>query len=179
MLNTEDTIILIVDIQEKLVNMLKEDTVTGKAAKLVKAAGILNIPVIITEQYPKGLGSTVEVIKQEKTKDTVFFEKYAFSAMQESGFVDLLNHYNREQVIVCGIEAHVCVYQTVADLLDYDYEVEVIQDMCASRTEYEYNAGFEKMKELGAGVATLEIVLFELLKTSKHPNFKEIQALIK
>ncbi|OGI01368.1 MAG: hypothetical protein A2Y25_02625 [Candidatus Melainabacteria bacterium GWF2_37_15] len=179
MLNTENSLILIVDLQEKLVNMLETDTISGKAAKLLKAAGILGIPCIISEQYPKGLGSTIKELKHETTDKTVFFEKTAFSAMQESGFKAVLKDFKRKNIIICGIEAHVCVYQTVADLIAEGYEVEIVQDITASRNEFEFQIGMEKMKQLGAKITSLEIVLFELIKTSKHPHFKEIQGLIK
>ena len=179
MLNAENSLILLIDIQEKLVNMLEKDTISSKAAKLLNAAGILEIPCIITEQYPKGLGPTVEELKLETTDKTVFFEKTAFSAMQESGFKEILRNYNRKNIIICGIEAHVCVYQTVSDLITEGYNVEIVQDITASRKETEFQTGMEKMKQLGANVTSLEIVLFELIKTSKHPHFKEIQGLIK
>ena len=179
MINVENSIILIIDIQEKLVNMLETDTISAKAAKLLKAAGILDIPCIIIEQYPKGLGPTLEELKLETTDKTVFFEKTAFSAMQEVGFKEVLRNYNRKNIIICGIEAHVCVYQTVTALIIEGYNVEIIQDITASRKESEFQTGMEKMKQLGAKITSLEIVLFELIKTSKHPHFKEIQGLIK
>lgn len=179
MLNTYDTIILIIDIQEKLVNMLEKDTVSANAAKLVKAAKILDIPVLITEQYPKGLGTTLEPLRQEAPENTVFFEKTAFSALRSDGFKDILCGYNRKNILICGIEGHICVYQTAIDLLEEGYQVEVLRDITASRKDFELNTGIEKMKQAGAKISSLEITLFELLKSSKHPNFKEIQGLIK
>lgn len=179
MLNTDDTLILIIDIQEKLVNMLEDKSITAKAAKLLKAARILDVPVIITEQYPKGLGATVEELKQETTDKTVFFEKTAMSALQEPGFKELLQEYNRKNILVCGIEAHVCVYQTISDLINIGYKTEVMQDIIASRKGFEFSIGLEKMRQLGASITCLEIILFELLKTAKHPNFKDVQGLIK
>ncbi len=179
MINTENSLILMIDIQEKLVNMLEKDTISAKAAKLASAAKILNIPTIITEQYPAGLGSTLEKIKQEAPDDTMFFEKTAFNACSENGFKDILTGFNRKNILICGIETHICVYQTAAELIAQSYSVEIIQDITASRREFEFNAGIEKMKQARAKTSSFEIVLFELLKTSKHPKFKEIQALIK
>lgn len=178
MINTDDTIILIVDIQEKLVNMLEKDFVSASVSKLVKAAAILDVPVVVTEQYPAGLGATLESLKQEAGDKAVFFEKTAFSAMREDGFKELLSGYGRKNVLICGIETHICVYQTTSDLLEEDYEVEVIKDITASRKKFEFKTGIEKMKQAGATVTSLETVLFEFLKSSKHPKFKEIQALI-
>ncbi|HSA05900.1 MAG TPA: isochorismatase family protein [Candidatus Gastranaerophilales bacterium] len=179
MINIENSLILIIDIQEKLVNMLQKDTISNKAAKLLNAAKILDIPSIVTEQYPKGLGATVNELKQEATNKTIFFEKTSFSACRENGFKDILEGFKRKNILICGIEAHVCVYQTAADLITQDYEVHLFQDIISSRNEFELNISVEKMKSLGANMTSFEIVLFELLKTSKHPNFKEIQTLIK
>ena len=179
MINAENSLILIVDIQEKLVNMLEKDTISGKAAKLLQAGKILGIPAVITEQYPKGLGTTLDSLKQEAPENTKFFEKTSFSAMREEDFPELLKESGRKKILIGGIETHICVYQTVSDLLEAGYEVEVIKDITASRSKSEYNTGLERMKQLGAGVTSFETLLFEFLKSSKHPNFKEIQGLIK
>lgn len=178
-LNKEDSLLLIIDVQEKLVAALDKDVVVRRASSLTEAAKILEIPTVITEQYPKGLGATVEQVKQKLAPDAVFFEKTAFSALREDGFLEKLKSFNKKQIVVSGIETHVCVHQTVADLLNEGYEVYVVKDACASRNKYEFKQGVERMQENGAKISCLEIVLFEWLKTSKHPNFKEIQALIK
>lgn len=179
MINSENSLILIVDIQKKLVDMLEEDTISDKASKLLEAGKILGIPAFITEQYPKGLGSTLENLRQKASEQTVYFEKTGFSAMSEEGFPELLARSGRKKVLIGGIETHICVYQTASDLIEKGYDVEIIKDITASRKNFEYITGIEKLKQLGAKVTSLEIVLFELLKSSKHPNFKEIQSLIK
>lgn len=178
-LNKENSLLLIIDVQERLVSALDKDVVVKRTAILTQAAKILGIPTIVTEQYPKGLGSTVQQIKQNLSETAKIFEKTAFSALREEGFSELLKSYNKKQIIICGIETHVCVHQTVADLITEGYEVSVVKDACASRNKYEFKQGIELMQQNGAKISCLEIVLFEWLKDSKNPNFKEIQALIK
>lgn len=176
MLKTDNTTIVGIDIQEKLVNMLKERTVQINCEKLLKAAAILNIDTIITEQYPKGLGSTIDTIKSIKNFKTI--EKTTFSALKTEEFKADFNKSENKNIIVFGIETHICVYQTVIDLLAKKYNVYVVKDCCMSRSKQNHKTSLELMKQTGAKITTLEIVLFELLGSSKHPNFKEIQAMI-
>lgn len=176
LLNVENCVLVAIDFQEKLVGMLQKDDAAVKMEKLLTAAKILNIPTIVTEQYPKGLGSTIPTFD---LTDTVVLEKTAFSAMQGEDFREALVQTGKKQVIIGGIETHICVHQTVSELIDAGYEVYVVKDACASRNTYEFKQGIEAMKQNGAKITCLEIVLFELLRTSKHPNFKPVQALIK
>lgn len=171
MLDCQNTSVVCIDLQEKLVNMLAApDLIARNATKLMNAAHILNIDTIITEQYPKGLGLTIEPIKAITSFNIV--EKTSFSA------IDALSNL-KKNVVVFGIETHICVYQTVLDLLKKGHNVYVVADCCASRSEFNYKTSLELMKQEGGKITTLEIVLFEFLRSSKHPNFKEIQALIK
>lgn len=178
-LDKDNSILIIIDVQEKLVSALDKNIVVDRTAVLTKAANILGIPTIITEQYPKGLGSTVDAVKQNLAKDSTVFEKTAFSALREEGFKEILKSYGKKQIVVCGIETHVCVHQSVADLLIEGFDVYVVKDACASRKKYEFKQGIERMQENGAKITCLEIVLFEWVKNAKDSNFKEIQALIK
>ncbi len=179
MADENSSLLLIIDIQEKLVAALEKDTVVLKAAKLTKAANILNIPAIVSEQYPKGLGRTVSAISENLPINYCKFEKTNFSLVKEEGFLDKLKSYGRNQIILCGIETHICVHQTAADLIDAGFDVIVVKDACASRNKYEFKQGIEAMQANGAKISCLEILLFEWLKSSKHPKFKEIQTLIK
>lgn len=180
MLNIEDSILIIIDIQEKLINAAnKGDICAINAAKLANAASILNIPTIITEQYPKGLGKTSHFIIQKLPKKSYIFEKTSFSIMNEHEIKTKLESFNQKQIILCGIETHICVLQTAIDLLKSDYKVHIVKDAVSSRKYEEYEIGLELLKQYGAKITSLEIVLFEWLKSSKHPHFKEIQALIK
>lgn len=179
MLDREESLLLVIDVQERLVNVLNKDIVVGKTSTLVKAANILEIPVIATEQYPKGLGATVEEVKKNFKSGISIIEKTAFSALRESGFIEVLKSFGKKQIVVCGIEAHVCVHQTVADLITEDFEVYVAKDACASRNKYEFEQGIDCMQSNGAKISCVEIILFEWLKCATNPCFKEIQALIK
>ena len=171
MLDTKDTAVVCIDLQEKLVNMLvNSDFIASSATKLMYASHILNIDTIITEQYPKGLGSTIEPICAITGFNAV--EKTSFSAFEVLPKL-------KENVVIFGIETHICVYQTVLDLLKNGHNVYVVADCCGSRSELNYKTSLELMKQSGAKITTLGIVLFEFLKSSKHPNFKEVQALIK
>ena len=179
MLDKKDCVLVIIDVQEKLVNALEKDTIIKKTATLAQAAKIIGIPTIVTEQYPKGLGSTVTQVKEAFGDDTVVLEKTSFSAMKEEAFFSHLKSHNRKQVLICGIETHICVHQTVSGLLAEGYEVYVAKDACASRAKYEFKQGIELMQSNGAKICCVEIALFEWLRTSKDEHFKEIQTLIK
>lgn len=183
MLNIEDSILVVIDIQEKLVLASKYGTETAQnTAKLTKTANILNIPTIVTEQYPQGLGTTVMQVKETLSSNTYVTEKTSFSAMLTPEFAQQIHELKaqgKKQVIICGIETHICVLQTASDLMKEGLEVYVVKDACASRNKSEYKTGLSLLMQYGAKITCVEITLFELLKTAKHPKFKEIQALIK
>ena len=179
MLDVENSLLLIIDIQERLVNMLEKDLIVQKSCALANAARILGVETIVTEQYPKGLGYTVEPLKQALSEDVTYFEKTAFSVLKEEEFEQILDKTGKKKVIICGIEAHICVYQTAMDLMQKGYDVYLVADASASRNKYEFKTGVELMRQNGVNITCVEMVLFELLKTSKNPKFKEVQALIK
>lgn len=181
MLNQEYSLILMIDIQEKLVSMLgdKGKILREKAIKFIKASKILNIKTIITEQYPKGLLETIPEIKEILDIDYKPFEKTSFSATLENDILNEIKSTGKKQIILFGIEAHICVLQTALSLKEMGYEVFVISDIIGSRSDFEKEAAIKLMNEKGILTLTLEIILFMLLKSSKHPNFKEVQALIK
>ena len=139
----------------------------------------MQIPVVVTEQYPQGLGETVPEIKAHLSVDTKYFEKKDFNALADEKVLETLKSYGKNQVVIWGIETHICVHQTVAALLKAGFEVTVVSNACGSRSEYEYQLGLENMKQNGAKIKSAEMILFELLKGAKHPCFKDIQALIK
>lgn len=179
-LNIEDSLVLIIDVQEKLLNAVFNKASLEKRAEIIAgAAKILEIPVVVTEQYPKGLGATVEGLKKTLAEDTQYFEKTAFSALENQEVLEALKKSGKKQVVIFGIETHICVSQTTNALINEGFEVSVIRDACGSRAELEYSAGINRMKDNGAHILTTEIALFEWLKSAKHPNFKEVQTLIK
>lgn len=174
MLNNDNTTILCIDIQDKLVKMLDSaERIKRNSVKLMKAASILDINTIITEQYPKGLGSTIDKIKSIADFKTI--EKTTFSALKTPGFPEI----KTENVIIFGIETHICVYQTALDLIEKGKNVYIIADCSSSRFGFNHETALSALKQQGAIIETLEMVLFQFLKSSKHPNFKEVQALIK
>ena len=174
-LNIEESLVLIIDVQEKLLNAAYNSVeLERKAGIVAKAANILEIPLVITEQYPKGLGSTISTIEDGKR-----FEKITFSALDNPEIFNEIKSAGKKQILIFGIETHICVSQTAAALIESGYEVSVISDACSSRAESEHLAGLARMKDNGAKIITTEIALFEWLKSAKHPRFKEIQSLIK
>ena len=179
-LNQDESLMLIIDVQEKLLNaVFSRDLVKRRAVSLAKAANLLSIPTIVTEQYPKGLGETIPEIKDVLADSTVFFEKTSFSALSDNDLRAKLKEAGKKQVIIFGIETHICVHQTIIDLLKEDFDVTVVADACGCRTGFEYMSALDNIKSNGAKVKSTEMVLFELVKGAKHPVFKEIQALIK
>ncbi len=170
-LNQDKCALMIIDVQEKLLNaVFNKEQVKKNAEILANAASILEIPIYITEQYPKGLGSTIETIKGDK-----YYEKTSFNALSDIDF----DFGEKKQIILFGIETHICVHQTAAALRENGFDVTVVSDACGSRQKEHYLAGLDCMKANGAQIKPTEMVLFELLKSAKHPNFKEIQGLIK
>ncbi len=176
MLKASDALVVMIDMQEKLVNATNAENEVKQAEKIIKTAEILNIPVLVSEQYPKGLGQTLPELKNDKQK---YIEKTSFSLLKQEDALDMVRLFHKKQIILFGIETHICVYQTAMDLMKKGYEVYLIKDACKSRKEYEYNAGIDLMRQNGIKISCVEVALFELLESSKHPHFKEIQQLIK
>jgi nicotinamidase-related amidase len=170
------TALVVVDVQEAFrPAVLDFERVAGNVAVLVRGARLLGLPVLVTEQYPKGLGRTVpEVAAHLEGVEPI--EKVCFSAAQAEGFADELQ---RDQVLLCGIETHVCVNQTAEDLLGAGREVHVVQDAVTSRSADNRALGLHKMERAGAVVTSVETALFELLGRAGTPEFKEVQALVR
>jgi nicotinamidase-related amidase len=171
LLERKKAALVVVDVQEGFRSYATFEAVAQACSKLVRGARILEIPRIVSEQYPKGLGHTAPEVDLE---DEPRIEKSVFSAARAEGF-DL---HGRTQAVVCGIETHVCVSQTVHDLLDRGFEVHVPADAVGSRHELDYERGLERLERAGAVVSTVESVLFELLERAGTPEFKEVQRLI-
>ena len=179
MLNAENSLFFLIDIQDRLVGMLKNrEEIAKNNSILTKAAKILGVPVIASEQYPNGLGSTILEVREYLNTENIL-EKTSFSALATDNIKAKLESLNRKKVVLTGIETHICVYQTARALLDAGYEVYVVKNACSSRSSKDYRTALELMRDYGAKLTCVETVLFELLGSSKHPNFKEIQALIK
>jgi nicotinamidase-related amidase len=171
LLDRDNAALVVVDVQEGFRPYASFAGVADASRKLVQAARILDVPTIVSEQYPKGLGRTAPEVGLD---DERTIEKTVFSAARADGF-DL---GERTQAIVCGIETHVCVSQTVHDLLDRGVEVHVPADAVGSRHEIDYQRGLERLERAGAVVTTVESALFELLGRAGTPEFKAVQQLI-
>jgi nicotinamidase-related amidase len=167
----------VIDVQEAFrPAVLEFERVADNVAVLIQGARILGLPVVVTEQYPKGLGATVpEVAEQMGGLKPI--EKVCFSAVEADGFPALLE--GRDQVLLCGIEAHVCVNQTAEDLLASGRAVHVVQDAVSSRTAANRDLGLHRMETSGATLTSVETALFELLREAGTPEFKQVQALVK
>ncbi len=163
--------LVVVDVQEGFRPYASFAGVAEACAKLVQAARILDVPRVVSEQYPKGLGHTASEVGLEGERP---IEKSVFSAARAEGF-DL---DGRDQALVCGIETHVCVSQTVLDLLERGVEVQIPADAVGSRHEIDYARGLERLERAGAVVTTVEAALFELLERAGTPEFKAVQKLI-
>lgn len=178
-LNAQQSCLLVIDVQSRLNPVMFDPTrVPDGAAKLLKGAEILNVPALVSEQYPTGLGETVEDL-QELLPEDGSVEKTCFSCMGEDAFADKFDALGRDQVVIAGIEAHVCVLQTALELLDDGKDVFVVEDATASRTRENHRAGLERIRDAGGWVVSVEMVLFEWLGRAGTPEFKAISQLVK
>jgi nicotinamidase-related amidase len=169
----------VIDIQERLLPAIFEgERVVRNTVRLIKGARVLGIPVLVTEQYKKGLGATTAAVATE-IADLPLMEKVAFSACGAAGFQQALKKKKISDVILCGIEAHVCVSQTCLDLLDMGYRVFVVVDAMSSRTTDNHFIAVERMRDAGGVVVSTEMVLFELLEKAATEEFKQILTLVK
>jgi isochorismate hydrolase len=179
LLSKENTLLLITDVQEKFREHINGFNGLLKAiCTLIEASKILAIPVVVTEQYPEGLGSTVAEITACLGAHQRF-TKLAFSCCQQASLVTYLNSLGRKQVLMTGIECHVCVSQSVHDLLAIDYAPHLIVEAIGSRSLANKQIGLEKMVAAGAVISSVETALFELLVESGSATFKAVQKLVK
>ena len=171
--------VVVVDIQERLLpGIFENQRLVRNSRLLIQGAGILRLPVFVTEQYPKGVGRTVPDIASA-IPNYAPIEKLAFSCCGAPGFVEALRAKGVQDVILCGMEAHVCICQTCLDLLEADFRVFVAADAISSRTAENHRIGVERMRAAGAVIASTEMVLFELLERSGTEEFKQVLALVK
>ena len=179
MLNIKNCCLVVVDVQGKLAQlMFEKEKLFSNIAVLIKSAKILDIPIPWCQQVPKALGETVDEIKEFLTGNEPI-DKSAFSCCGDEVFRQKLKQAGKKQIIICGIETHVCIYQTAMNLLDKEFEVTLVTDAVSSRTAENKALAIEKLNAEGVSLSSTEMALFELLKDAKHPNFKEIAKLIK
>lgn len=173
----------VIDIQQRLGDAMPNkvlNRVLQNAVLLARTAGALEIPVVHTEQYPEGLGATHPVVAGALPDTTVTMSKTSFSCAGLPLFVDTVDaHDNRRQVVLVGMEAHICVLQTALDLAARAFEVFVVEDAICSRRLENYQNALDRMRAVGVSIVSAESVVFEWLEHSKHPHFKSIQALLR
>ncbi|MEN8234937.1 MAG: hydrolase [Actinomycetota bacterium] len=178
MLTSDDAVLVVVDVQGKLARLMHEAPALHDAlSQLVRGARVLDIPVIATEQNPVGLGRTIDEIASLLPNPAI--PKMAFSCCGEPAFVETLTATGRAQVLLAGIETHVCVYQTARDLLAGGREVHVVADAVSSRTAANREIGLAKMRVAGAEMTSVETALFEMLTVAEGPQFKQILEIVK
>ena len=179
LLKPEKTALLIIDIQERILPVINNyQSVVENTLKLIKGFKVLGLPIYFTEQYPKGLGPTVRSILDE-LGDLKPFDKMSFSCSGAGELFDKFKKKKLSQIVVCGIESHVCVQQTVLDLVENNIQVNLAADAVSSRKEMDYRTAVERMSHNGVEITTTESILFELLKVCGTPQFKEISKLVK
>ncbi|PHQ94142.1 MAG: hydrolase [Marinosulfonomonas sp.] len=174
-----DSALVVIDMQERLVPAMIAPARTIRNTRLLLlAASKTNVPALLTEQYPKGLGNTVSEIKKA-AGDAEIFPKIHFSCMEDSGFARSFKALGRRQAILTGMEAHICVVQTAASLVEEGYEVFVVSDATASRTLESEAACVARLSAAGVSIVTTEMVIFEWLGRAGTDGFKEMLPLIK
>ncbi|MDO0825304.1 hydrolase [Desulfosporosinus nitroreducens] len=177
-LKESEVVLLVIDIQDKLIPVMKYgEQVIQNINTLISAAKKLGAPIIVTEQYPKGLGKTVSEVSNN-LEGSLTYEKSTFSGCTGE-VTSALKGLGRKKIIITGTETHVCVFQTVRDLLDNGYQVFVVRDAVCSRTKENYLNGLSLMTSMGAVETNTETVLFDLIKQSGTPLFRELSKLIK
>lgn len=171
--------LVVVDIQERLFPaMFEKERMIENAVRLIRGTAILRVPIFVTEQYPKGIGPTVPEVASV-IPGFAPIEKLAFSSWHAPGFARALETAGVSDVMLCGIEAHVCVTQTCLDLLDQGFTLFVVADAVSSRTAENRLLGLERMRDAGAIIVSTEMVLFELLERAGTDEFKQMLALVK
>jgi nicotinamidase-related amidase len=179
LLKKDKVALVIVDIQERLaIAMSEKDRVIANTQHLIETAKMMNLPLLVTEQYPKGLGPTVEAIKGVLAEYAPL-EKITFSCCGEPSFPKAVSATGKKQIILAGMETHVCVLQTCLDLLQAGYNVHVVSDAVCSRSAENYRTALEYMRDAGAVISCTETILFQLLERAGSEEFRAISKRIK
>jgi len=174
-----ETLLLIIDVQGRLAQgVVRSAALESATGKLVRACKILEVPVLLTEQYPKGLGTTIGSLR-ELLEGTVAVEKLSFSCCGSAEFMKQLRSFNRNDILVAGMEAHVCVYQTAVDLVEFGYNVHLVTDCVSSRSEENRMLGIRCIEKAGASLTSSEMAIFELLRVAEGERFKAISKIVK
>jgi len=182
-LNRENAALIVVDVQERLVPAIDKGLYERSLRNfkiVIETAGTLGLPILLTEQYPRGLGRTVPPVLQAlEGKSFELVEKVTFSCARDEGFLSAVARTGRRQIVIIGMETHVCVYQTSLDLRNGGYEVFVLDDAVSSRFPHNYNSGIAALRDAGVVVISTEAAVFQLLKVAATPEFKKISSLLR
>ena len=179
---SEDTLLLIIDYQHRLAAAMPAEVLkihAANVARLAKGAAVLDLPIIVTEQYPRGLGDTLDVVLEALPEGTVRHPKTQFSVWRDPNIRAAIEATGRRQVVMVGMETHVCVYQSARDLVAAGYEVCCPQDALVSRAKGNWRGGLRLLTEVGATVTVTEAVLFDLIKEGRGEAFKAISRLVR
>lgn len=179
-IEADNSILVVVDFQEKLAMAMKEeilDNTLKNIIKLINLSKIYSIPIVITEQYPKGLGNTLQEIKSLIEEEPI--EKIHFSCVQEEKFINKINQYGRKKIILTGMETHVCVWQTTLDLIVRGFYVYVPKDGVCSRKKEDWKTGLVLMQQAGGIITCTETLIFQILKKAGTPEFKKMLEFVK
>lgn len=178
-LTAETCVLLVIDIQEAFQGHISQlDRVIERSKIMIQAAKLLDIPIIVTEQYPKGLGHTLGPIR-EVLGDCLYYDKITFSCCQDESIQKALRNFNRPQVLILGIETHVCIMQTAYDLLAMHLQPYIAVDAVGSRRQEDRQVALQRLQNDGTVLTTTEAAIFEMVGSSRHPAFKEISKLVK
>jgi nicotinamidase-related amidase len=178
-INRENTLGLIIDMQEKLLPHIHEhNEITHRSLTLVKGLRVLNVPIIVTQQYTKGLGNTMPALS-ESIGNFSYIEKLTFSCYRDEAFIKVVNRTGKRNLLIAGIETHICIMQTALDLIYNNFNPIVIADATSSRKGYDKEIALNRLRDAGCVITTTESVLFELCQRAGTDEFKEISKLVK
>ena len=176
---TKECILVLIDIQEKLFPFVKDkDQLLRQITKLIQFTGIMKIPLILTEHYPQGLGQTIPEIKNILSEYNPI-KKITFSAFRSEKFLQKIQETKIKTLLICGIESHICIEQTVLDGLSLGLKIHIISDAISSRKKHDLKIGIQKMQQYGGIISTTEMAIYEILERADTPEFKDALKLVK
>lgn len=177
--DAEDSLLLIIDVQEAMVKVVERMKPTvDRVNQLIESARILDVPIVVTEQYRKGLGTTVAQVKIDLDANPAFHKEH-FSACLEDGFLETVRGFGRRRIVVAGMETHVCVLQTALDLIASGYQVHLVRNAVTSRFKEDWETAVELLRDAGAVITTAEIVIFQWARRANTERFRRLLPIVK
>lgn len=177
--NAENSLLLVIDVQEAMTKVMERMKPTvDRINQLIESARVLDVPVLVTEQYRKGLGKTVAEVKVDLEASPAFHKEH-FSACLEDGFLETVRRFGRSQIVVAGMETHVCVLQTSLDLIASGYQLQLVRNGVASRFKEDWETAVELLRDAGAVITTAEIVIFQWARRANTERFKKLLPIVK